>query len=128
MPFVDLLPEQIRLIRQKNLGSLNLTQIEDQGRDFFSSSARSIGKPLQEIAERCRLVQDTLKDLLLIRLEREARYLGLPLEEIFKFWASSISGDLLSPIADRTSVFVALLDFAPSNFQAFAMVPSKISD
>lgn len=66
--------------------------------------------------------------MLLIRLEREARNLGLPLEEIFKFWASSISRDLLSPIADRTSIFVALLDFAPSNFQAFAMVPSTLSD
>jgi hypothetical protein len=122
---MNLLTEEIRLVRQKNLGPLDFSEIEDQRRNLLGSRARRVSEAVEEITERSCLLDDVVQDFLLIRLEREARDLCLPFLEIFKLRPCSVARDLSAPVTDRTSVFVKFLDFPPSDFQTFAVIPIR---
>lgn len=51
----------------------------------------------------------------------------MPVLKILDLGPSRISGNLLTPIADGTGVFVKFFDLAPCDLQAFAVVPGMIS-
>lgn len=123
---MDLLSEEIRFIGQKNFGTLDLSQIENQRGNFLGGCARGIRETLEEISERSRLADDAIQDLFLVRLEREGGDLGLPVLQVLQLRTGCIARNLLSPIANRTRVFVELLNFAPSNLKAFTMVPKNL--
>lgn len=128
LPLVNLLSEKIRLISKKNFSPFDLAQIKHQGRNFLYCRTRRVGEALQKVTEASSLIEDAVKDLLFVRLEGKTRDLGLPLEEILKLWTSSISGDLLPPVANRAGVFVALFYFSPGYLEALSMVPSTVSN
>lgn len=53
---MNLLPEEIGLVREKDLGPFNLPQIKDQGWNLLRRRASSIGEALEEVAEGGRLI------------------------------------------------------------------------
>jgi hypothetical protein len=67
---MDFLPEEICLKGEKNFGAFNFAQVENQGGHFLSCSASSISEAMQEVTERSSLVDDALKNLFFLRLER----------------------------------------------------------
>ena len=118
-----LLSEEIRLEGKKNLSALDLAEVEYQSRHFLGGCAGSISETMQEIAEGCRLINDTLKNLFFLGLERQSCDFGVPILQILKFRTSSIARNLLTPIAYWAGILVKFLYFTPSNLQTFAMVP-----
>lgn len=122
---MNLLAEEVRLVGQQNFRAFNLPQIENQGGNFLGGCTRGVGEAMQEISECKRFADNAIQDILLVWLERESSNLGLPVLQVLQLWAGCIARNLLSPITDRTSVFIKLFDFAPSNLEAFAMVPVK---
>lgn len=126
-PLVNFLSEEVRLIGKQNFGPLYLAQIKYQGRHLLRGRASSVTKAVEKITEGSCLVHDAVKNLFLIWLEREARYLSLPILEIFKLWACSVTGNLLAPITNRACILVEFLDLAARDFQTFAMIPNQVS-
>jgi hypothetical protein len=123
-PLMNLLSEEVGLECQENLGALNLAQVEYQSGHLFRCCAGSIGETMQEIAESSRLVDNAFENFFLFRLEGQSCDFRVPILEILQLGASSIAGNLLSPIADWASVLVKLLNFAARNLQTFAMIPA----
>jgi len=66
---------------------------------------------------------DLLEDCFLLRLEREAWNFSLPIDQVLKLWASCITWNFDTVIADWTGVIVVFFYLAPSNFETFAMIP-----
>lgn len=80
------------------------------------------------VAEVLRVVDDAREEVFLVGLEGERFDLVLPLDQVFELGARGVARDLDAPVTDGTGVFLVLLDFAPRDLEAFAVVPTLVSN
>jgi hypothetical protein len=69
------------------------------------------------------VIDDFLEQLFLLGLEGKALDLVLPGHQVLELRASSVTGDLDSPIADGASVLIVLLDLSTGDLQALPVIP-----
>ena len=122
---MELLTEEVGLMRKQNLSAFDLAKIEALGGDFFRCDHHWIGVGLHELFELLAGGDDLLERVLFLRLERKCGDLHLPVLQIFQLRTRRITRDLHPPVTDGAGVFVIFLELTASNLQAFTVVPAN---
>ena len=120
---MELLTEKVCFIREKDFCAFNLSQVEALRLRLFCGSHDRIAEGSHVLPELLGIVDYLLQNLLFIGLEGQRRNLILPGLQIFQLGSSGITRNPYSPVADRTGILLVFLHLAPSNLQAFTMIP-----
>lgn len=75
------------------------------------------------VAEVLCVIDYARENVFFFRLEREIGDFGLPVDQIFEFWAGSVARDFDAPVTDGAGVFFVFLDFPTGDLKAFAVIP-----
>lgn len=122
---IQLLPEEVRFVREENVGSLNLSKVEPLRRDLLVRIDKivRVDEGSNKTTEILGSIDNTRQALFLVGLKGQLGNLCLPGLEILQLWACRIAGNLDTPITNRTCIVLVFLVFTTSNFQALAMIP-----
>ena len=120
---MDFLTEEVCLEAQKDLGTLDLTEIEALCRYFSRVGHHRIDMRAQEVSKGLSGGHDIFKYRFLFGLEGQIGNLLLPKYQVFELWTGCVTRDFDSIVADRAIIFVVFLNFPPSNLETFAMIP-----
>jgi len=123
---VKFLTQEVGLVSKENIGAFDLSEVEAKRSHLVRRDCQRIDIRSDVISEGLGSLDDARESLLFFGLERQAFQLVLPRNEFLELWASSISRNLQTPVADRASVLVVFLDLSTSDLQALSVVPKHV--
>ena len=120
---MELLTKEVSFEAQKNLCSLDLSQIKALCCHFFRIGHHWIDVRPHEVSKCLRSSNNFVQYFFFLGLKGQLRDLSLPILKVFKLGASCITRNLDAIVAYRAGVIIILFDLATGNFEALSMVP-----
>lgn len=124
---MKLLAKEVCFEAKQDLGSFDLAKVKTLRRDLFRIGHHWIDVWSHELSKSFGRGDDFFQYFFFFRLEGQTRNLSLPVDQVFKLWASCITRDLDTVVANGAGVVVVFFDLATSDLQALAMIPGKES-
>jgi hypothetical protein len=122
-PLVQLLAEEVGLVREQYLRTLDLSQVETLRVGLCLGGENGVAVSRYVVSELLAVVDDLSQNIFLLGLEGKSQNLLEPRYQIFKLRSRGITRDLDAPVADWAGVLVFVLDFTSGNLQTLSMVP-----